>query len=277
MGHAHIAPGECLNCGAPLSGPYCAQCGQKAGPVNPSFHDLLHDLVHELLHVDGKLFRSVGLLIGRPGFLTREHFAGRRSRYLAPLRLYLIFSILYFGVAAAFPNANTRGFNIELTPSRNETQADVDTRLQELGLSSNEELRGRTRAEIGTWLPRAMFVLVPFFALLVAAVSRRSGYNYPQHLYFALHVHAAVMAMATVGQLAGLIPVNPVRAAIQLAAYGYNLVYVVIALRATYRFTVLGALWRLAIIGPVYLAAIVVAAFGIVVAVMPQLFVVGPR
>ena len=38
-----------------------------------------------------------------------------------------------------------------------------------------------------------MFVLVPLFAALVMLRRRSSGHTYPQHLYFALHVHAAVV------------------------------------------------------------------------------------
>jgi hypothetical protein len=45
-----------------LEGAFCAQCGQKVTPLNPSLHDFLHDLVHEFLHFDGKIFRSVRLL-----------------------------------------------------------------------------------------------------------------------------------------------------------------------------------------------------------------------
>ena len=91
----------CRNCGAALLGAYCAECGQKAEPPNPSFHHLWHDLSHELLHVDGKIVESVRLLLLKPGFLTREHSDGRRARYVTPLRLYLIFSVIYFGVLAA--------------------------------------------------------------------------------------------------------------------------------------------------------------------------------
>ena len=43
-----------------------------------------------------------------------------------------------------------------------------------------------------------MFVLVPLFAALVHVVRRRSGCTYPQHLLFALHVHAAVFGAAAV-------------------------------------------------------------------------------
>ena len=68
----------CPNCGAPLAGAFCAQCGQKVAPVNPTLHDLLHDAVHEFLHIDGRIVRSVQYLLLRPGMLTREYYAGRR-------------------------------------------------------------------------------------------------------------------------------------------------------------------------------------------------------
>jgi hypothetical protein len=62
------------------------------------------------------------------------------------------------------------------------------------GTSDLPELRRRTRRSVlraspalVEWVPRAMFVLVPLFAGLVALMVRRSGRNYPQHLYFALH------------------------------------------------------------------------------------------
>src|SRR3954469_6736409 len=88
---------ECANCGVALDGPYCARCGQKVAPLNPSFGAFVHDLIHEVAHVDGKVIQSARLLVTKPGFLTSEHFLGRRARYVSPIRLYLLFSVLYFG------------------------------------------------------------------------------------------------------------------------------------------------------------------------------------
>lgn len=171
---------ECANCGAMLDGAFCAQCGQKAAPLNPSVGEFLHDLFHELTHVDGKIVQSVRLLLTRPGFLSREHFEGRRVRYISPIRLYLILSLLYFAVAAFAP---ITGLRVTRTPEPNEEPQTAELRRQELQKAANEA--------ITHWTPRAMFVLVPVFADLVALAARRSGRNYPQHLYFALHVHAA--------------------------------------------------------------------------------------
>ncbi len=50
-------------------------------------------------HADSRLWRTLWYLLGRPGFLTREFFEGKRVRYLPPFRLYLVISVLFFLVA----------------------------------------------------------------------------------------------------------------------------------------------------------------------------------
>ena len=255
----------CRNCGAALAGAYCADCGQKAEPPNPSFHHLWHDLSHELLHVDGKIVESVRLLLTKPGFLTCEHFAGRRARYVTPLRLYLIFSVVYFGVLAIMPaDAGRRsGFNVELTQSKNETAAEFENELKQAGFASQEEARRAGNEAVLHRIPQAMFVLVPFFALLVSLVTWGSGVNYPQHLYFALHVHAAAYAVSAVSQLAWLVPNAKMGDTLRAIGVAYVVIYFVMAMRRVYRTTVLGALWRTAVIVPIYMLSIVIAAVGI--------------
>src|SRR6266446_4368442 len=88
---------KCTNCGADAADVYCARCGEK----QPGHHDLgvshfTHEVFHELAHVDSKLFRTLRDLITKPGFLTQEYFAGRKSRYIAPLRLFLTLFALQF-------------------------------------------------------------------------------------------------------------------------------------------------------------------------------------
>jgi hypothetical protein len=70
---------QCPNCRAALAGPFCARCGQKATPLNPSLGEFLHELFHELMHFDGKIVQSVRELLVRPGSLSREHFEGAES------------------------------------------------------------------------------------------------------------------------------------------------------------------------------------------------------
>jgi hypothetical protein len=239
----------CANCQAELGGPYCAACGQKVKALNPSFHDLAHDVVHELLHVDGKIFQSVRLLVTRPGFLTHEWFLGRRARYISPIRLYLIFSVAFFAAAAIAPTTSV-SVRIEVDPASLENAPDSLRRLSAL---SEPEIQRRITQAWAVWMPRAMFVLVPLFALLVSWTTRGSGRNYPQHLYFALHVHAAIFAAAAVAELLD-VPLNErADVFVDLPLYAFVLWYVVTAFRTAYGGTVGRAIRRAAVVGGVYL------------------------
>jgi hypothetical protein len=87
---------HCENCGAQLTGRYCAQCGQAAVDYRRSFRHVIVDVVDSFLNWDSKFFATIGLLIAKPWRLTNEFLAGKRVRYLHPLRLYLLASILFF-------------------------------------------------------------------------------------------------------------------------------------------------------------------------------------
>src|SRR5437762_1676762 len=87
---------HCENCGAQLRGHWCAQCGQPAIDYRRSFRHVIIDVLDSFLNWDSKFFATIGWLIARPWYLTNEFLRGRRVRYLHPLRLYLLASILFF-------------------------------------------------------------------------------------------------------------------------------------------------------------------------------------
>jgi hypothetical protein len=257
---AEIEATACPNCGAPLGGAYCAACGQKAGSLNPTLGRFLIELTQELLNVDGKIFLSLRLLLTRPGFLTIKHFAGRRVAYVSPLRLYLLFSVLFFATGQLVPSAA----NVEVFETNGSS---ID----------REVLEQRTRQAIAAvsdavnvWVPRAMFVLVPLFALLVMWARRRSGLHYLQHLYFASHVHAAWFCAFGVAGLASLAPpafhVDTIASTVALLYAGW---YFWFAFRRVYGTTLLGAFWRVVVVSAVY--GLVVAAAVVAIVLPPAL------
>ncbi len=87
---------HCENCGTQLTGRYCGQCGQAAVDYRRSFRHVIADVLDSFLNWDSKFLATIGLLIARPWRLTNEFLAGRRVRYVHPLRLYLLASILFF-------------------------------------------------------------------------------------------------------------------------------------------------------------------------------------
>jgi hypothetical protein len=118
-------PMHCENCSAQLSGRYCAQCGQAAVDYRRSFRHVIVDVLDSFLNWDSKFFTTIGLLLVRPWELTNQFLAGHRVRYVNPLRLYLLASILFFFAV----NYGARGLKLQpgkLDPKdRAELQADL--------------------------------------------------------------------------------------------------------------------------------------------------------
>lgn len=91
---------HCLNCGTLLIGKYCVECGQPNHTYVAPLWETVEEFFGNHFGFDTKFFHSIVPLLIRPGFLTREYCAGRRERYIKPLRLYLFSSILFFFCAA---------------------------------------------------------------------------------------------------------------------------------------------------------------------------------
>lgn len=85
---------RCANCLTPLAGPFCAQCGQHVADYHRSVWRFVADFFDNAFCWDNKLFRTLDPLLKRPGFLTQEFMAGRRVRYVHPLRLFLFTSAI---------------------------------------------------------------------------------------------------------------------------------------------------------------------------------------
>lgn len=105
---------RCLNCGTVTEGRHCAQCGQAADVHVLSIKEVAGDVTHSLLHLDSRVWRTLRLLVRRPGELTREFIAGRHQQYIPPFRLYLAISILYFALSALLPESGL--FDLDATP-----------------------------------------------------------------------------------------------------------------------------------------------------------------
>lgn len=86
----------CANCGTPLQGPWCHRCGQEAHDPLTRFRGAVHEMFENVLHFDGRIWNTLLPLYTRPGFLTGEYLAGRRVRYVAPLKLMFFLAIIAF-------------------------------------------------------------------------------------------------------------------------------------------------------------------------------------
>lgn len=89
----------CQNCGEPLLGDHCYACGQPVKGLVRHFSSILGDFFDTVLNIDSRVFRTLWPLFARPAYLSNEYFAGRRVRYVSPVRLFIFLSIVTFFVA----------------------------------------------------------------------------------------------------------------------------------------------------------------------------------
>jgi len=86
----------CGNCGAPLHGKYCHACGQPVEGLVRHFGSVLGDALDSVLNIDGRIVHTLLPLYFRPGKLTLDYFAGKRTRYVTPFRLIFFLAISAF-------------------------------------------------------------------------------------------------------------------------------------------------------------------------------------
>src|SRR6059058_3034731 len=134
---------HCENCGAELQGHWCAQCGQPAIEYRRSFRYVVTDLLNEFLNWDSKFFTTIALLILKPWRLTNEFLAGKRVRYVNPLRLYLLASILFF--FAVNYGARDLRFEPGKLGSKDRAELEADLKKADLPPAAREELQALLR------------------------------------------------------------------------------------------------------------------------------------
>ena len=75
---------------------HCPDCGQETHLHAPTLVEFVHEFITHYIALEGALWRSLRVLLSRPGQLTLDYLAGRRRQHVLPLRLYLTASFLFF-------------------------------------------------------------------------------------------------------------------------------------------------------------------------------------
>lgn len=215
-------PAACPNCAVPFPGArprYCPECGQETTVKAPTVAEFLQQFGGAYFATEGALWRTLKLLLFKPGELTRLYLAGRRKHYVLPLRLYLTISVLVLlllrlsgslqvdlkdPAADAAPRGKPSisiltlddGTGLGLRDGvfyctnfpdwlckRAQRRIDIDPKAVTRELA---EFKDRFIGNVGA----AMFLLLPSFALWLKLVYLNRRLRYTEHLVFALHVHA---------------------------------------------------------------------------------------
>jgi hypothetical protein len=162
---------------------------------------LLRQVLGEVVRLDFKSVRTLSGLL-RPGYLTAEYRAGRRQRFLSPLKTYLLAAALFF-VAAPFVFGLSLEHLLQDDPSGT-WRALVDQRLVETGRTfAVFAAHFATRLRLMYTLSLGLSVLV--CAVLLRVLYARTAPNFAAHAVFALHYvgffYFAVLIVNALNQL----------------------------------------------------------------------------
>jgi hypothetical protein len=233
---ADLSGEPCRNCGGPVDEKYCPKCGQLAASFHRPIWSLMGETIADTFTLDGRLAKTVPVLLLRPGRLTKSYTEGKRARYVPPFRMFLLASLLFYLMLFTVVTPGQWLNSID-----DETRADIETSLAEtpeipdldeetrarleranISVDAPEEIRGdienqivavlnrpdQFAAEIEKWLPRLSILMVPLtiVALVLLHIWRRSLYVY-DHAVHALHLHSWIYLTGAFMMFAG--PVLP--------------------------------------------------------------------
>lgn len=200
----------CVTCGAVLVGSYCHQCGERRlGLEDESVGYFLREQFHEVTSADGRLWRTLRALFV-PGKLTEEYFVGRRGLYVRPVRIFLVFNVLFFLWVGVFGGEGFVGdaniyrsnwrFSDQMTDGA--ATAGVAQEVYDAAFSA----RARSLA------PTLIALFIPGLTLVLALVLAPARPRWVWHVVFATHFVAVLMATTVFGSLVLALPLFIVKA-----------------------------------------------------------------
>lgn len=131
---------ECLNCAHPLdiSDKFCPNCSQANSLKKLSIKDFFEEFFSNIMSYDNRLFRTLIVLITRPGRITKEYIDGKRVSFTNPFRFLLSLAIIYFlliGIENKFESLDRLALgnplaNLDLKKQLNDVEFDNEQEKQ---------------------------------------------------------------------------------------------------------------------------------------------------
>ncbi|MCB0402749.1 MAG: DUF3667 domain-containing protein [Flavobacteriales bacterium] len=222
---------HCKNCHTEFKGTerFCPNCGQKnIEKLNLKY--ILGQFVEDVFNWDSKFFTTLKYLILKPGFLSKEFIAGRRVRYVSPIRLYLVLSVLFFfliSIVGQLPKEESQG-DLKAGFTYNDQKIDVAPEKYRELIASNELdyyvkdtlgftgsfdrymvkktiIAENSEGEFGNTLldQLSIFLLIfiPVISLVYKWTFSRNKYDYIKHMMFNVHYNSFIMFLLVLNEL----------------------------------------------------------------------------
>lgn len=216
---------QCPNCGYTFEevNNYCPNCGQENHDLNVPVKHLVAEFFESTLHFDTKVWHTLKYLVLKPGLLTQKFIIGQRASYVAPFRLYVFVSIVFFFLLALRAGRHDATAKEEQAPVELSVEGVgdpvADSLLKTNGAAaaapgvmsaSDSALQNIENPTFKSAISKVvtfakggeqskqkllkntsfmMFFLMPFFGFILYLFYYRQRRNYVEHLMFSVHFH----------------------------------------------------------------------------------------
>ena len=222
--HAGYSPGttgapSCATCGSGPVAHYCANCGQRRVTASDfTTAAFLRDTLHELTSFDGRLWRTLRVLLTRPGMLAREYFDGRGGLYMKPLSLFVLLNVGFFliqphtgllryslanfteydGDVAAKRQAEVNAVRIDRAIHAEDARRAQGLPARPVRVEPYEVFRVRFDDTLQDQKKSMLLVSIPLFALAMVPLYAGRKRRLAEHLVFSVHTYAFFLFFAGV-------------------------------------------------------------------------------
>lgn len=186
----------CRNCGARVASDFCPDCGQKITAGNEkTVWRLIANAADSLFSWDSKIFMTLKYLLFYPGRLTKNYYDGRIARYVYPTKLFWFLTIVFFAIIIIPSLDRTEDESEKVAVQVIAETADSDSSDGDAEQNTNISVSLEILGLIKSYLPYTVFLLIPFFALLLYIFFFKHRRYYADHIIFALHFHSFIFVM----------------------------------------------------------------------------------
>lgn len=251
-------PAACASCGHPLAGEsYCSRCGEEVLDARKLTlrYFLTHSVLHELLNVDGKIWRTLKLLLFRPGFLAIEYAAGRRRPYVGPVRVLIVAIIAYVLAIQGGTSfsLNIGSLKLSMAPKPISPGRSIEATLEQVDrweilermftdrvgpvADASDEIRARFNRSLDGVATPLSFMTVLLVALSLYALFCRRRPLLVEHAVFTMHYFSVVLLSLLCVVLAMKLPFARSFAfavLLMLSVVGWQFAYLAVGIRRFY-------------------------------------------
>lgn len=143
----------------------------------------------EVFHIDRRIIKTLYTLFIKPGQLTLAYFKTSERRYIQPLKLYFAINFIFFLIT---PILNTPHFQVfsfsmkSIIGSNQIYQKIIKEQIRTIDVSE-EIYEERFNAHLKYNQPAFIFLVIPFFALILNMLNFKNKRYYIEHLIFSVH------------------------------------------------------------------------------------------